>query len=1069
MPWKGSYVSKHGFTDATKPSSNERGPRRGPASRHGASPQIELCERRLVLSAQLLVDVMGDQAMQVHGALSGEHDDVLGGTCSPHEAATLDEQFEALETGLAQAGKLPSTVGMPLESHLREAHAATGWNSVQSDYGLTGKGQTVAVIDSGIAWDHMALGEGFGAGYRVVGGWDFTEENDAQPYDDGPFGFHGTHVSGIIGSDDAQHPGVATEVDLVALRVFNDAGQGQMAWVEQALGWVHDNQDTFENPITTVNLSLGTSWNSNSLPGWASLEDELQALHEDGIFVTASAGNSFSEYNQPGLSYPAASPFVLPVASVDDDGSLSDFSQRHQRALAAPGGNIISTVPDHILGSDGTANDFSTASGTSMAAPYVAGASVLVRQAMEMVGIEDIDLDSISSHLRETSDSLFDAATGASYDRLNLANAIDSLIPSDTVGDAVSDATGIDLNEPLHTGWINSLSDSDAYSFTATTAGQLTLSADSQWVDSLTWTLHSGGQIIADSSSAGPLNIAAGTQYEIVVSANSQIGPFDLEVDFEGTSIPPGSGNQPPAPPTGQPVDLGAIDYYSDDLSEGSYQVTAVRDGTMTLQWAGLLTGLDANGELTVSGSASGVDQDASDGMLRVDVQVRAGQTLQFALPSGAAAGELSIANVLAVSGGSGSVTGTASGDLIGLDLSDSSKLSFGNVDYDLNSLGVTSLTVDGGGGADALGMVGSTASDKVDLRPGQSTIENGNLSATFLSTEDVAYVSGGGPDRVYLYDSDGDDTLRASPREADLAGVGYHFNVQDVDRIFIHATGGGQDFAYLYDSAGDDRLSMRPQFASISGDSFFNYVRGFERVYAYATAGGTDEALLYDSAADDRFSTSGETASIVGPGFSSFSRSFESVQAVAEAGGNDRATLYGNDAGVRWQQGSDFISMEDGALQREARGFDNVETFIAGSAHTVGSQSLREPTLGLTQQSVAQPTIAQASMYATAATQEQMAFPDYSAAPDHVRAGGNVEVGPLNADVVQGESLEDMAIEQELLATVRSLSDWVTSADSSHERRTDMFDLPDERVLSDEDFAQSHLDEIFRQFDRNS
>src|SRR5436309_167939 len=74
-----------------------------------------------------------------------------------------------------------------------------GWTSEQTLYGLTGVGQTVAVIDTGVAYDHPALGGGFGAKYHVVGGWDFAE-NDANPYDDGPGGGHGTHVSGIIGS-----------------------------------------------------------------------------------------------------------------------------------------------------------------------------------------------------------------------------------------------------------------------------------------------------------------------------------------------------------------------------------------------------------------------------------------------------------------------------------------------------------------------------------------------------------------------------------------------------------------------------------------------------------------------------------------------------------------------------------------------------------------------------------------------------------------------------------------------------------------------------------------------------
>jgi hypothetical protein len=47
----------------------------------------------------------------------------------------------------------------------------TGLTGARSNYGLTGLGQTVVVIDSGIAWDHSALGGGLGGGYRVVGGW----------------------------------------------------------------------------------------------------------------------------------------------------------------------------------------------------------------------------------------------------------------------------------------------------------------------------------------------------------------------------------------------------------------------------------------------------------------------------------------------------------------------------------------------------------------------------------------------------------------------------------------------------------------------------------------------------------------------------------------------------------------------------------------------------------------------------------------------------------------------------------------------------------------------------------
>lgn len=220
--------------------------------------------------------------------------------------------------------------------------------AIRQDYGFDGTGQTVVVIDTGIAYDHVALGGGFGAGQRVVGGWDFTEENDANPYDDAPAGFHGTHVAGIIGANDPSHAGVAPNVDLVALRVFNDRGTGQVDWIENALRWTHQQRAAFRYPITAVNMSLGTSWNGSQPPAWAAFEDELAALEQDGITVVAAAGNRFASYHQPGLSYPAASPHVIPVASVDANGQLSGFSQRDARVLAAPGEMIVSTVPDFV-------------------------------------------------------------------------------------------------------------------------------------------------------------------------------------------------------------------------------------------------------------------------------------------------------------------------------------------------------------------------------------------------------------------------------------------------------------------------------------------------------------------------------------------------------------------------------------------------------------------------------------------------------------------------------------------------------------------------------------------------
>ncbi len=338
-------------------------------------------------------------------------------------AATPDFCIDYLPAGggdvAAQSGAATMTVA--------EAYYQTAIDQVRAQYGFTGAGQTVVTIDTGIAYDDAALGGGFGSGYRVVGGWDFAE-NDADPFDDGPAGSHGTHVAGIIGSDDPNHLGVAPGVDLVSLRVFNDGGSGYFSWIDSALRWVYDHRDSFRSPITTVNLSLGAAWNSSGIPAWANLENDLRMLEQAGIFISVAAGNAFADYGTPGLSYPAASPYVVPVMSVGNSESLSWFSQRLDRAIAAPGEGITSSVPDYVGNHNGVDDDWASYSGTSMAAAYMSGAAVIVRQALAQAGRTNIDEDTILSLIRSTADRIFDATSGANYLVLNLKNAVDAAL-----------------------------------------------------------------------------------------------------------------------------------------------------------------------------------------------------------------------------------------------------------------------------------------------------------------------------------------------------------------------------------------------------------------------------------------------------------------------------------------------------------------------------------------------------------------------------------------------------------------------------------------------------------------
>jgi len=902
--------------------------------------KLERCEDRLVLSALSMLDI-------------SHH---LVEDLSPN----IDLSVEAPEQNLQPVAQVSNPGLTPLAS---AAHDQTGWTDVQRLFGLRGEHQTVAVIDSGIAWDHVALGKGFGPGYRVVGGWDFAE-NDAKPYDDAPAGFHGTHVSGIIGADDPTRSGVAPGVDLVALRVFDDAGKGQMAWTESALRWVHQNRTSFASPITTVNLSLGSTWNSGTVPSWGILEDELLQLQQDGIVVVASAGNSFKQYNTPGLSYPAASPYVIPVASVDANGQLSDFSQRNDRVLAAPGRQILSTVPDHVLGSDGIINDWSVANGTSMAAPYVAGSAVLVREAMEMVGRVSITPQEIYQWMSDTADNVWDSVSKATYERLNLGRAIGNLLPTDNVGDNWANANTIQLQNSFTTdGWLNTLGDRDAFRFTAASDGVLNVAAQSSWLQGSSWSLWMDGQAVqtADSSVAH-LNLQAGHSYALGFSDVDQIGRYSLNWTFNPSSPSNGDGGSTGDNSHPNLTDLGAIDYRElSNVAGQAFSIEASHQGTLSIV---VQADHATSGVLEVRNSQGSVLRDSiiENGQWRIDVDATLGSKWTIQTPNSAGSdAQLLLSNVVQRNGATLNVFGTQNADTVDISLNDGLQLKFGKIAYAFGEGTITSLNIDLGSGSDSVHVLGSSLAEKVDLRPERSSLENQRVTIDFLATEQIDFAGGGGPDRVYLYGSTSNDTLNARPRDVELVGAGYRFHVNQIERAYVNAEQGGEDVANFFDSPGDDRLSVRPQFSSLSGSNFFNYASGIERVYAYSNAGGNDSATLYDSKANDTFNTSGDVASIVGTGFFSYTRYFENVEAISSAGGKDVASVYATDRNSLLVA-SDFSGYQDASWSRIARGFASVKTFV--NSQLVETKAFNQPLAWQVDvESLSEPSIAGASV----------------------------------------------------------------------------------------------------------
>ena len=256
----------------------------------------------------------------------------------PFKIADADENFHTLST---------SHIAYSNEKawDMQTINALNAWKN-----GITGKGVKIAVIDSGIA-PHSDL--------NIAGGVSTVDYTSSYKDDNG----HGTHVAGIIGAkrNGIGIAGVAPDAKIYAVKALDKDGYGNLQDIAEALDWA------IANKMDIINMSFGTSTDSKIL------HDLVDKAYKSGILLVAAGGNNGnSSGTGDTVEYPAKYSSVVAVSSLNSTKNRSSFSATGPEIeISAPGENIVSTYLN---------GNYAVGSGTSMAAPHVAGMLALLKQ-----------------------------------------------------------------------------------------------------------------------------------------------------------------------------------------------------------------------------------------------------------------------------------------------------------------------------------------------------------------------------------------------------------------------------------------------------------------------------------------------------------------------------------------------------------------------------------------------------------------------------------------------------------------------------------------------------------------
>lgn len=485
--------------------------------------------------------------------------------------------------GLAKLRANPLVRAMQLDhpggAHLQESLPALGADVVHNNYGITGQGVTVAVLDSGIDTDHPDLVDDLVA-QRCFTNGACPPGNSSQGSSAEDENGHGTHVAGVITSRGmVSGRGFAPNAKIVAVRVLDQDGSGFVSdWVA-GLDWVRSQLIT--TPVQIVNLSLGTFAlypdNCDKPNQEPLLAAAIAQLRAKGVLLFASSGN---QGDAKRIAAPACNSGVVAVGATYDGNvgrqptagtyqsifgsswpacsdtpttlqTITCFTNSNQQLdLLAPGAPTLSTY----LGGK-TALYW----GTSQASPTAAGVAALLlekRPGLSPAAVENI--------LKASGTSVTDPSNGLAFPLINALAAIKAITPISPTAVTVSGAltgvtnvaysfvatvTPVTATTPVTYHWqatahpaVTTIgAQQSSYTFTWTTPGQktITVTALNEGAQvSTTHTIMIAPVVPLSATIAGPALLATGAIGAFHVTADPITVTTPITYHWQRTNYP---------------------------------------------------------------------------------------------------------------------------------------------------------------------------------------------------------------------------------------------------------------------------------------------------------------------------------------------------------------------------------------------------------------------------------------------------------------------------------------------------------------------------------------------------